>query len=183
MKHWKTRLFALFLLIVLLTPAAACAEFTTPSPTPSPTQYGFSSSNRSDKIERHLYVEFLSEGEWKELERHLIYSHEKGIFADGILMFAPLSAYLEQIEIDEVTYSGEPVYRLHTDEYLDDYSFLVTITGTNQDGEYQRWDESVDLSTLPSGTYFVRFDLYGTHLEGTVTEYYKGISVLNLIIP
>ena len=70
------------------SPTPSPTSTPTPSPTPTP------SSTPARRIHEHIRVSCRQHGGWTPLRFELIYSHEGPIYADGILFFSGVDAYV-----------------------------------------------------------------------------------------
>lgn len=144
--NWQGLLLIMILIILCIQPHPSLAE--------------------TDWISSHITVEAYIDGEWKELNKNLLYSHENGVLADGILHFSPFLAYLEDYPAPQMTITNLPYYRISYDSYIDSFNSSVSFYEI-QDGNLVKLkdenNEALHLQDLGPGTYVMAIDVQGVH--------------------
>ena len=140
--------------------------------------------SRAERFADHFSVWLDDSGEEVRLPVALLYSHENGIFADGILHFMPLFQFIErEYEPLTVTVTGDSVYRVEYDSrFFDTFSDSVSFYEPSED-DFVRMDSvegnPVSLAALPPGDYLMAVNISGTKGD----EYYSGAAFIHIIIP
>lgn len=150
----KDILFVLILTIALLFCSAGLAY----SPTPMPPLSFIQSSRDSCGNHIHLSVSGLT----SEPPKHLLYSHENGVMADGILMFTPLEKYVEWEQIQVISRDQFLSAKLTVDAYVDSLSYRTDFYLKTENG-LEPVGGNTSLSELPEGTYLIRMDCSAAH--------------------
>ena len=172
----KRRAFMFVLILILaVSVCSTCLAFSptptpspmppTPTPTPSPTPTALSRDSCSNHI--HLSVRGLT----SEPKKHLLYSHENGIMADGFLMFMPLEEYVEWEKIPAISRNQFLSARLSVDTYVESFSCNTAFYLKTENGLNRIEDKTASLSDLPDGTYLVRMDCNAAH-KGVAYRFY-----------
>lgn len=97
------RLLCFLLVLLLFLPASASAR---------------------DSISQNITVEVCSGGEWQSVPLHMLYAHERGMMADGFLVFVPLEKYLDRYceDVPLLRLSDDFSYRVIATDYLETFS-------------------------------------------------------------
>jgi len=155
------RLTFFLLLSAVLAFCNTCLAFS-PTPTPRPT------ARDSCAFHIHLSVPGLS----GEPKKHLLYSHEHGIMADGFLMFAPLADYAGREQIPTITRSQYRAAVLSADGYVEQLSAQTTLYKKTEDGLVRVEDNGPSLEELPGGVYLIKMDVNASHAGEAYRFYY-----------
>lgn len=162
------------ILFVIFSCGIGCADtsttppFMTATPTMPPTvsatmppltmpPYG-----RTDRDSCGNHIRFAVSGFYPEPEKHLIYSHENGIMADGALMFMPLDEYVRWQEIPSVSRNQFLSASLTFDTYVDSFSCSTAIY-RKADGGLEWLKDAGSLYDLPEGTYLICLTCSAAH--------------------
>lgn len=132
-------------------------------------------------ISGHITVEAFVDGEWQELQMHLVYNRENGVLADGILHFSPLKAFIEDYPAPEINASATPYFRISYDSYVDAFSSTTSFYAPQDDKLIKLKDEdnnALRMQDLEPGTYLMAIDIHGEHGQA----YYTGACFLWITI-
>ncbi len=121
------------------------------TPTPLPTD---SSSNHID-----LSVSGLA----SEPRKHILYSHEHGIMADGFLMFMPLETYVEREQIPVISRGQFLSARITFDVYVESFSCSTDFYRKTEAGLEGLGSIDLSVSDLPDGPFLVKMDCNAVH--------------------
>ena len=119
-----------------------------------------------DHIKNHIAVQILQDSDWKYAEQSLLYSYENGMMADGILMFCPVTDYLEAHPAPQITAGSEPFFRMIFDSYVEIFSSRVTYFDDSNGGLTLMEDdrnEPMQFSQLPEGRYLMMIQVNASH--------------------
>ena len=140
-----------------------------------------------DWCSNHIAAEAFIDGGWVKLDQHMLYSHEHGVMADGILMFESFPEFIEKTPIQEAELTEDFEYRITADSYIDEYKYWEELF-REEDG--QLWwltdmedEEAIDLKETPlnalePGRYLLSLQFSASH-DG---EEYAGLSFLWITI-
>ena len=98
-----------FLLLLMLCPGVLKANALSVTATPLPSDVPLSDPF---SIMGCYTVELLNDGVWSTLEKEMIAVQTNQGFYDGVLMFVPLSEFVEQEQIPEIKLSKDFTYRV-----------------------------------------------------------------------
>lgn len=174
MKKRRCILSLILLLCMFAAPASAAQVLSSP-PTPTPMPR---------RLADCITVKACIGGEWKALKSNLIYIHEMGIHADGILMFQPLASLLAderaaaQLQILTAQLTETFDTRVIIDDSADEGSAGYTIYRLNGTALMPCLDQKPEWTALETGRYLIEID----HHVSRGTEYYRGKSFLWLDI-
>ena len=132
-------------------------------------------------ISSHITVEAFVDGEWQELQMHLVYNRENGVLADGILHFSPLKAFIEDYPAPAINSSITPYFRISYDSYIDAFDAGTSFYALQDDQLIKLKDEdnnAVRMQDLEPGTYLMSIDIHGEHGQA----YYTGACFLWITI-
>lgn len=132
-------------------------------------------------ISGHITVEAFVDGEWQELQKHLVYNRENGYMADGILHFSPLKAFIEDYPAPAINSSITPYFRISYDSYIDAFDAGTSFYAPQDDQLIKLKDEdnnAVRMQDLEPGTYLMSIDIHGEHGQA----YYTGACFLWITI-
>lgn len=158
-KAIRIKLLPLICIVLLAlisnTIAYAVAPTSTPSPAPSPTPDTRSIMDSYD-------VQFFSDGTWSSLKKEMIVAHEYYRYADGILMFMPLSVFVEQREIPCIKLSED--FNYHVIALNPSVSLKYSHTIYNQEWDIILSGETPtsDWNKLDTGKYLMSINVYAS---------------------
>ena len=155
------RFFVLAILSILIFLCPALADSPTPSPSPAVSPSPSSTPRRYDSCGNHIHLSM--DGLIEEPRKHLLYSHENGIIADGILMFTPLNAYVEREEIPSVSRGQFLSMKIRFDAYVESFSSKTQFYRKTEDDFLRVEGDDLTLSDLPDGTYLVSILCHAAH--------------------
>lgn len=152
----------------------------TPQPTATPSYARFAQSKLSD----HFKVWYDDTYHINPLPIALKYSHEGGIYADGLLHFMPLEEFIEHVYTPPVVIvTSAPVFQINNDAWFyDDFNYTVTYYKyTENNLVFINSDDGnpVELESLSPGSYLMEIKIHAT--KGA--EYYSGSGFIHVIIP
>lgn len=126
-----------------------------PSPAPSPTPYTRSIMDSFD-------VQLFNDGIWISLEKEMKSSHEFYRYADGILMFTPLSVFVERNQLPCIQLSEDFDY--HVIALEPSVSLKYSHTIYNQQWDVILYGETPpsDWNQLDTGKYLMSIDVYAS---------------------
>ena len=140
---------------VLVTRTSEFRPKTTPTPMPTPTPRSTDSSGNHI----HLSVSGLA----SEPRKHLLYSHENGIMADGFLMFVPLEEYVEKEQIPVISRGQFLSARITFDVYVESFSCSTDFFRKTEAGLERLGSIDLSVSDLSDAPYLVKMDCSAVH--------------------
>lgn len=164
-----------FLLLLMLYPKVIKASAFTPTLTPTSVS---SATLRASSIMESFDVQLFNDGTWSLLEKEMIATHENHCYYDGVLMFVPLSDFVEQTQMPRIRLSK-------------DFNYHVIALDPNVSLEYshtiysQEWEEILhgkthtpDWNKLDSGKYLMSINVFATDGD----RYANTVSLFWLIV-
>ncbi len=145
--------FVLILAIALFVNGTGFALSPMVTPPPSPA--------RDDYCRNHIHISV--NGLEDEPEQHMLYCHENGIIADGMLMFVPLKEYVIWRPIPVVSREQFLSAVVSYDSYVESFSCNTVIYRKSGDDLEAVEDDKLSLEDLPEDTYLAVLSCSASH--------------------
>ena len=145
----------------------------------------YSGGKAGGSLENHIHAYYINGGMRRPLPVALVYAHENGVYADGIMMSTPLMDVLKRHypDVPAVVAGNGPVYDVCQDgDYIEKLSVKASLyQPVENDFVYMKKEncDPVTQDELQPGDYLMQISISAARGD----EYYSGVSFIHLVVP
>lgn len=130
----------------------------------------------SDTFAGNISITASDGGEWRSVPVVVLYAHENGRLADGLLMFIPLADFLaaEHVDIPVFRLTEDFAYCITTTDHMSSFSCHRTLLLKTEEGYLPLETDELSAEALAPGTYLLLISCDAARGE----EYFAGYGML-----